>query len=84
METIGSRIFDILGADSPLLTLEVTVEESMEMLGIALFIRVLAELIQSRIGTISFQFGASAIESQNDLMQDVEFADRRTRERRAS
>jgi hypothetical protein len=57
MELIGSWLSDTVGDASPVYLVEVVIEESMELLGIALFIRTLATLVQSRVGAITFQFG---------------------------
>ena len=81
MELIGSHLANTVGDASPLYLMEVVVEESMELIGIALFIRTLATLVQSR-GAITFQFGTRDIDSHNELIQDLEAADRRKRDRR--
>ena len=83
LELVGSWLAETVGEASPLYLLEVVVEESMEMIGVALFIRTLATLIQARVGTIDFQFGSREIESHEELLHDLEIADRRKRERRA-
>ncbi len=83
LELVGSWLSEVVGETSPLYLLEVVVEESMEMIGVALFIRTLATLIQVRVGSIEFQFGSRVIEDHRELLHDIERADRRKRERRA-
>jgi hypothetical protein len=82
MEMVGSRIYETLGPQSPWYLLEVIVEETMEMIGIALFIRTLAKLIQARVGSLTFQFDTRAIENHRELMQDLQVSERRRGERR--
>jgi hypothetical protein len=83
LELIGSRLAETVGRSSPYYLLEVLVEESMELFGIALFIRTLLQLIQSRVGRLILHSDTRQIESHNELMQDLEAADRRKGERRA-
>jgi hypothetical protein len=83
MELIGSRLSETVGDESAWYLLEVVIEESMELVGIALFIRTLATLIESRVGAFTFQFGSRAIDSHEELMSDIEAADRRKGDRRA-
>ena len=66
MEEIGSRIYESLGKTSPWYLLEVVVEESMEMIGIALFIRTLATTLQARVGVITFQLGSRVLKDHGE------------------
>jgi hypothetical protein len=82
METIGSFIVTNLGWESPLYALEVLLEESMELVGIALFILALAGLLRERAGHVTLQLDTRHVEQHQDLLQDIAMADRRSAERR--
>ena len=83
LELVGSWLAETVGEASPLYLLEVVVEESMEMIGVALFIRALATILQSRAGAVTVQLGSRVLEDHRELLHDIETADRRKRERRA-
>jgi hypothetical protein len=83
LELLGSSIVAKTGEGSAPYVVEQIVEESMEMIGIALFIRTLAQLIQSRVGSLTLQFDTRTMDSHEQLMKDLDTADRRKGERRA-
>jgi hypothetical protein len=83
MEIIGSLISTHLGEESLPYALEVLVEETMELVGIALFITALAGLLRDRVGRVTLQLDADYIQRHRELSRDIATAERRTSERRA-
>jgi hypothetical protein len=84
MEIIGSFISTNQGEASLLYALETLVEESMELFGIALFILALAALLRERAGQVTLQLDTRHLERHQELLQDIEMAERRTTERRSA
>jgi hypothetical protein len=84
MELAGSLIVTNLGWESPLYALEVVIEETMELVGIALFVLALAGLLRERAGHITLQLDTRHLEANRELLQDIAMADRRRNERRAT
>jgi hypothetical protein len=82
MELAGSFIVTNFGWESPLYAIEVVLEESMELAGIALFILALAGLLRERVGHVTLQLDTKHFERHRELMQDIAMADRRRSDRR--
>lgn len=83
MELLGSRIAVTHGHDSLAYAMEVLAEESLEMFGIALFIRSLLQLIQLRVVRLYLDFATRPAANQ-ELLEDVRAGERRSQDRRAA